>query len=139
MEQETKERLSKFIESIEEYSFELKDLEKDIENNDFNIKTLIQDINVYTSDILYEIYGLKIHTEYPDWFWLWTYSNHIFGCIGFEFEFGFELWVASNLPLIFCVSKNIKGLGLIPASRYIQNEVARIYDACQTTLLLDEI
>ena len=39
---------------------------KDIENNDFNIKTLIQDINVYTSDILYEIYGLKIHTEYPD-------------------------------------------------------------------------
>ena len=41
MEQETKERLSKFIESIEEYSFELKDLEKDIENNDFNIKTLI--------------------------------------------------------------------------------------------------
>ncbi|CAC6393417.1 MULTISPECIES: hypothetical protein [Staphylococcus] len=66
MEQETKERLSKFIESIEEYSFELKDLEKDIENNDFNIKTLIQDINVYTSDILYEIYGLKIHTEYPD-------------------------------------------------------------------------
>ena len=63
MEQETKERLSKFIESIEEYSFELKDLEKDIENNDFNIKTLIQDINVYTSDILYEIYGLKIHTE----------------------------------------------------------------------------
>ena len=66
MEQETKERLSKFIESIEEYSFELKDLEKDIENNDFNIKTLIQDINVYTSDILYEIYGLKIHTEYPN-------------------------------------------------------------------------
>lgn len=66
MEQETKERLSKFIESIEEYSFELKDLEKDIENNDFNIKTLIQDINVYTSDILYEIYGLKIHIEYPD-------------------------------------------------------------------------
>ncbi|KYP27579.1 hypothetical protein ADO04_00008 [Streptococcus parauberis] len=66
MEQETKERLSKFIESIEEYSFELKDLEKDVENNDFNIKTLIQDINVYTSDILYEIYGLKIHTEYPD-------------------------------------------------------------------------
>ena len=66
MEQETKERLSKFIESIEEYSFELKDLEKDIENNDFNIKMLIQDINVYTSDILYEIYGLKIHTEYPD-------------------------------------------------------------------------
>ena len=66
MEQETKERLSKFIESIEEYSFGLKDLEKDIENNDFNIKTLIQDINVYTSDILYEIYGLKIHTEYPD-------------------------------------------------------------------------
>lgn len=66
MEQETKERLSKFIESIEEYSFELKDLEKDIENNDFNIKTLIQDINVYTSDILYEIYGLKIHTECPD-------------------------------------------------------------------------
>jgi hypothetical protein len=67
MEQETKERLSKFIESIEEYSFEFKkDLEKDIENNDFNIKMLIQDINVYTSDILYEIYGLKIHTEYPD-------------------------------------------------------------------------
>lgn len=66
MEQGTKERLSKFIESIEEYSFELKDLEKDIENNDFNIKMLIQDINVYTSDILYEIYGLKIHTEYPD-------------------------------------------------------------------------
>ena len=66
MEQETKERLSKFIESIEKYSFELKDLEKDIEDNDFNIKMLIQDINVYTSDILYEIYGLKIHTEYPD-------------------------------------------------------------------------
>ncbi len=66
MEQETKERLSKFIESIEKYSFELKDLEKDIENNDFNIKMLLQDINVYTSDILYEIYGLKIHTEYPD-------------------------------------------------------------------------
>lgn len=66
MEQETKERLSKFIESIEKYSFELKDLEKDIEDNDFNIKMLIQDINVYTSDILYEIYGLKIQTEYPD-------------------------------------------------------------------------
>jgi uncharacterized protein (UPF0335 family) len=61
-----KRTLTKFIESIEEYSFEKKDLEKDIENNDFNIKTLIQDINVYTSDILYEIYGLKIHTEYPD-------------------------------------------------------------------------
>ncbi|MDN8847740.1 hypothetical protein Q0M30_12755 [Staphylococcus aureus] len=66
MEQETKERLSKFIESIEKYSFELKDLEKDIEDNDFNIKMLIQDMNVYTSDILYEIYGLKIQTEYPD-------------------------------------------------------------------------
>ncbi|MFG0934558.1 hypothetical protein ACF91D_28295 [Staphylococcus sp. 231237_7MaSpsaltlick] len=66
MEQETKERLSKFIESIEKHSFELKDLEKDIEDNDFNIKMLIQEINVYTSDILYEIYGLKIHTEYPD-------------------------------------------------------------------------
>lgn len=66
MEQETKERLSKFIESIEKYSFELKDLEKDIEDNDFNIKMLIQDMNVYTSDILYDIYGLKIHTEYPD-------------------------------------------------------------------------
>lgn len=66
MEQEIKERLSKFIESIEKYSFELKDLEKDIEDNNFNIKMLIQDINVYTSDILYEIYGLKIHTEYPD-------------------------------------------------------------------------
>jgi hypothetical protein len=66
MEQETKERLSKFIESIEKYSIELKDLEKGIEDNDFNIKMLIQDINVYTSDILYDIYGLKIHTEYPD-------------------------------------------------------------------------
>ena len=46
---------------------------------------------------------------------------------------GFELeWLA--ISHYFCVNKNTKGVwGYSPSSRYIQNEVARIYDACQTT------
>ncbi len=66
MEQETKEQLLRFIENIEMYSAKLNDLEKDVQNHEFDIKMLAQDINVYTNDFLYEIYGLKIHTEYPD-------------------------------------------------------------------------
>ena len=45
-------------------------------------------------------------------------------------------WLAFK-PLIFCVSKNIRGMGISPSSRYFQNEVARKYDACQTTILLE--
>lgn len=66
MDRERKERISRFIESIERYSFELKDLEKDIQNNEFDIKMLAQDINVYTNDFLHDVYGLKIYTEYPN-------------------------------------------------------------------------
>lgn len=63
MDRERKERISRFIESIERYSFELKDLEKDIQNNEFDIKMLAQDINVYTNDFLHDVYGLKIYIQ----------------------------------------------------------------------------
>ena len=72
MDKERMERISRFIESIERYSFELNDLKRDIQNNEFDIKMLAQDINVYTNDFLYDIYGLKVYIEYPDWFWTWT-------------------------------------------------------------------
>ncbi|PNZ63869.1 hypothetical protein CD110_00375 [Staphylococcus casei] len=66
MEEQTKEQLSRFIEKIEIYSSKLNGLEKDIQNNEFDIKMLAQDINVYTNDFLYDVYGLKVYTEYPD-------------------------------------------------------------------------
>lgn len=66
MEEQTRKQLLRFIENMERYSSKLSDLEIDIENNEFDIKMLAQDINVYTNDFLYDIYGLKIHTEYPD-------------------------------------------------------------------------
>lgn len=66
MEEQTKEQLSRFIEKIEIYSSKLNVLEKDIQNNEFDIKMLAQDINVYTNDFLYDVYGLKVYTEYPD-------------------------------------------------------------------------
>jgi len=66
MEEETKKQLSRFIENIEIYSSKLNDLEKDIQNNEFDIKMLAQDINVYTNDFLYDVYGLKVYTEYPE-------------------------------------------------------------------------
>lgn len=66
MDKERMERISRFIESIERYSFELNDLKRDIQNNEFDIKMLAQDINVYTNDFLYDIYGLKVYIEYPD-------------------------------------------------------------------------
>lgn len=51
---------------MERYSSKLSDLGTDIENNEFDIKMLAQDINVYTNDFLYDTYELKIYTEYPD-------------------------------------------------------------------------
>ncbi|MGW7861289.1 hypothetical protein ACWEU9_13630 [Staphylococcus xylosus] len=66
MEEQTKEQLSRFIEKIEIYSSKLNGLEKDVQNNEFDIKMLAQDINVYTNDFLYDVYGLKVYTEYPD-------------------------------------------------------------------------
>ena len=66
MEEQTKKQLSRFVENIEIYSSRLNDLERDVQNNEFDIKMLAQDINVYTNDFLYDIYGLKVYTEYPD-------------------------------------------------------------------------
>jgi len=66
MEEQTKKQLSRFVENIEIYSSRLNDLERDVQNNEFDIKMLAQDINVYTNDFLYDVYGLKVYTEYPD-------------------------------------------------------------------------
>lgn len=64
MEEQTKKQLSRFVENIEIYSSRLNDLERDVQNNEFDIKMLAQDINVYTNDFLYDVYGLKVYTEY---------------------------------------------------------------------------
>ena len=66
MDEKTKKQLLEFIENIERYAYKLNDLEKDIQNNEFDIKMLAQDINVYTNDFLYDVYGLKVYTEYPE-------------------------------------------------------------------------
>lgn len=66
MEEQTKKQLSRFVENIEIYSSRLNDLERDVQNNEFDIKMLAQDINVYTNDFLYDVYGLKVYTEYSD-------------------------------------------------------------------------
>lgn len=50
MEEQTKKQLSRFVENIEIYSSRLNDLERDVQNNEFDIKMLAQDINVYTND-----------------------------------------------------------------------------------------
>lgn len=66
MDKQAKEQLINFIEDMNHVSSRLDLLVENIEDNELKIKMLAQDINVYSSDFLYEIYGLKIETEYPD-------------------------------------------------------------------------
>lgn len=66
MDEQAKEQLINFIEDMNHASSRLDLLVENIEDNELKIKMLAQDINVYSSDFLYEIYGVKIETEYPD-------------------------------------------------------------------------
>lgn len=66
MDEQAKEQLITFVEDMNHASSILDSLVENIEDNELKIKTLVQDINVYSSDFLYEIYGVKIETEYPE-------------------------------------------------------------------------
>lgn len=66
MEDEKKKELVEFINNLERDVDKLNSLKDNIEDNEFDIKMLAQDINVSTNDFLYEVYGVKVHTEYPE-------------------------------------------------------------------------
>lgn len=66
MDEQAKEQLINFVEDMNHASSRLDSLLESIEENELKIKMLVQDINVYSSDFLYEIYGVKIETEYPE-------------------------------------------------------------------------
>lgn len=66
MEQQVKRELLNFIENMEYYTQKLKEYECNIDENEFDIKMLAQDINVYTNGFLYDVYGMKVYSEYPE-------------------------------------------------------------------------